>query len=698
MTALAARQAVARSGPTKIWVLAGLSAAFVGVFVANFPSKGILAIAFLAVAIAMFVRPDVTTMVVIFLITINAPSVLVNKYGVPQTAAAIVPVLLFIPLAAVLLRRQQVVVTGVLGLLLLFFLLDLIGTSISPDTSISLKRVQTFVLEGLISYFLVTNVVRTRAEINRATWVVLSGLGFLGGLTLIQSLSHHYYGTFFGFAHTSDDFFYGQVPTPRFQGPIGDPNYFAQILVIAVPLGLALAATSTTFRKRAAALMLTGFCMAGMILTYSRGAVVALAFVVIGMVAFRVVRARYLLLAVLVVTITILSIPSYRARVASLGAVQGASAQQGSSAASSDQSVRERATELRAAILAFSDHPVLGVGPSAFPLVYQHYALLTGGEVHNKIKYGPQKGTVPERQAHDLFLSVATDGGAVALALFLGIVFVAWRGLVRARRVARAAGDVAGAALASGYIVATIGYLTAGLFLSLAYERYWWLLIALATVAGRAIAGVGQPAPAAAAVPAQPAAPEPEKPARAPRPAAIPPVFPARAELVQQLLGLKGMTVEDLARKLEVSPEDAEAVVAGRVDIAGREAVDHALALGDETRQRPFYALAIVEGPKVELLAAGGTQPLFADAGNADHVAARVKRVAGDVVVLPVTAAYAWGHFVAAQHAAGVEVEPKNLFLADQAEIDVEKDEILHELGEAIAATLRLREESRALV
>ena len=684
MTALVARHAVARSGPAKVWVLAGLGATFAGLFIANFPNKGIIALAVLGVAIAMFVRPDTTTLVVLFLITINAPSVLVTKYGVPQAAGAVVPILLLIPLAMRLLRRQPLVATGVCGLLLLYLLVELIGTVISPDTSISLKHVETFVLEGLLSYFLVTNVIRTKAEVRRATWVVLWGLGVLGGLSLIQSLSHHYFSTFFGFAHTSDDFFYGQVTSPRFQGPIGDPNYFAEILVIGVPLGLSLAASSRAW-KRAAALVLTGLCLAGIVLTYSRGAVVALAFVLIGMVALRVVRARFLLLAIVGLSIAIASIPSYRARVSSLGAVQGASAQQGSSSASSDQSVRERSTELRAALLAFSDHPVLGVGPSAFPLVYQHYALQTGGEVHSRIKYGPLKGTIPERQAHDLFLSVATDGGIVGLTVFVAMIIAAWRSLLRGRRLARKHMDMAGAALVSGYVVAMVGFLTAGLFLSLAYERYYWLLLALATAAGRSVVGEQAAAAAAAAAAVEPAPPKP------PRPPLPPPVVAARGELVRLLLRIKRMSVEELARALEISVADAEGLAEGRTDIARRAEIDRVLALGANGYAHPFYAVALTDGAGVELGTAGGTPPLFADPANADRVGARVKRVAEVVVVVPVVPDFAWQRFVDAQAAEGREAETRSLFLADQAEIEVERDEILHELGEAMAAEIRLR-------
>jgi O-antigen ligase len=520
MTTLAVRSAFTRSGPPKIWVAAGLGAVVAGAFAAMHPSLGLLFLIALSLGVAMLVRPDVTTYVVVFLVIINAPSVLVNTYGMPATVGAIVPMMLAIPFAAVVLRREPIVLTRVLFLLILYFVVQLIGTSLSIDTSVSLHRVQTFIFEGIVIFFLVTNVVRTPAQLRNVTWVVAGSTALLGALTLFQDVTHRYYSTFGGFARTSDDFFYGQVTSPRFQGPIGDPNYFGQILMIGVPLGFMLAATERAGLKRKLAVACTGLTVAGIVLTYSRGAVVALAFVLIGLVLLRHVKAHHLLVFVIALTVVVLSIPSYRARVTSIGSVKGASAEAGSTQASSDQSVRARSTEMRAALLAVSDHPIFGLGPSAFPLNYQHYALQVGGEIHEKIKFGAKKGQTPERQAHDIFLSVAADLGLVGLSLFLAMIAMTFRGLSRARRFAMRVGDAAGAGLTSGYLLALVGFLTTGLFLSLAYERYYWLLLALAVAAGRIpLLARGQPATAAAATAEAPVL----APAPRPRPAAVPP-------------------------------------------------------------------------------------------------------------------------------------------------------------------------------
>src|SRR3954471_8551227 len=139
---------------------------------------------------------------------------------------------------------------------------------------------------------------------------------------------------------------------------------------------------------------------------------------------------------------------------------------------------------MHAASLVVLDHPLLGVGPGQFPVHYQEYAGRVGGVVHRTVKLGPDKGATPERQAHNLFLGTAADLGFVGLAVFLSILVVSMRALWHVR-VRRRWDDAGLAGLATGYLLAIAAYLCAGMFLSFAYERYLWMLLALAAVVVR---------------------------------------------------------------------------------------------------------------------------------------------------------------------------------------------------------------------
>ena len=130
-----------------------------------------------------------------------------------------------------------------------------------------------------------------------------------------------------------------------------------------------------------------------------------------------------------------------------------------------------------------ADHPVLGVGPAVFPDYYQQYAARIGLETHDSVKHGKRQGELAQRQSHNMFLSIAADVGLLGLLAFVSVIGSTLWTLARARRRWLAARpDLS--ALATGCMLALIAYLITGLFLTLAYERYFWLLIALSGAAG----------------------------------------------------------------------------------------------------------------------------------------------------------------------------------------------------------------------
>jgi O-antigen ligase len=82
-----------------------------------------------------------------------------------------------------------------------------------------------------------------------------------------------------------------------------------------------------------------------------------------------------------------------------------------------------------------------------------------------------------------VILGLAAEHGILGLLAFAMIVLVTLRDLRRAqRRWQERRADLAH--LATGLMLSVILYLTMGLFLHLAYVRYFWLLMALAAAAG----------------------------------------------------------------------------------------------------------------------------------------------------------------------------------------------------------------------
>jgi O-antigen ligase len=146
-----------------------------------------------------------------------------------------------------------------------------------------------------------------------------------------------------------------------------------------------------------------------------------------------------------------------------------------------------------AGLMVFIDYPVLGVGPAGFPYYYQEYAQRLGLPVHETAETGEREGLEAQRQAHNAYIGIAADIGLPGLVLFCSIFWVSLRDLMRARRRSLRS-DPALANMATGFMLAIVSYAATAMFLTLAFERYLWLLLGLAGAASAmALHGTGSP-------------------------------------------------------------------------------------------------------------------------------------------------------------------------------------------------------------
>jgi O-antigen ligase len=193
------------------------------------------------------------------------------------------------------------------------------------------------------------------------------------------------------------------------------------------------------------------------------------------------------LLAMLAVVATLIALiaPDYFTRLQSLGAADSALSQQSSGA---DAAIQGRATENIAALGVFRDHPLLGVGPGQF---FNRYSAEYGNALD--LRFLEQN-----RRAHNLYLEIAADTGLLGLGAFLIVVVLTVVPLRRLTVQCRARSPGL-ASMGDALLAALIAYLASGIFLQLAYQRYFWFLMAIANAA---IWMLGREAAVAAAKPA----------------------------------------------------------------------------------------------------------------------------------------------------------------------------------------------------
>lgn len=441
--------------------------------------------AFLATAIiltalltlAILAWPELGTLVVVFVLFTNAAVIAVKFHNVPSLIGAALPALLVFPLATNLVfRREKLVVSTILLPIFLFLAVQVVSALFSDYKGTSIDNVQTFVLEGLGLFFLLTNVVRTPETLRRVTWALLIAGALIGGLSVYQQITKTFDNTYWGFAQPSEavfnagakDAITGAVNQWRLAGQIGEKNRYAQVMLMLVPLGMFRVWGERKLTLRALAGLCTALSAAGAALAFSRGAAVGFVLMLVIMVFMRYIKIYQVLLIALGLYLLLLALPQYRDRLVSLQGFSALFSDGTEAVGSSDGATLSRLTEMGAAGLVFLDHPVIGVGPGTFPNYYQQYSELIGLRTLNA-----------DRQAHDLYLSIAAETGIAGLACFLMVLYVTLMGLARARKRWLTA-DPEIANMATAYMLSIVTYLTTGVFLHFAFIRYFWMFIALA--------------------------------------------------------------------------------------------------------------------------------------------------------------------------------------------------------------------------
>ncbi len=484
-------------GPGLLIGLIALTGA-VGVIVAVKPSLAVGVIMLGVFCSLGLLAPALVTPAAIGLLVANVPGVLTAS-GAPATIGAAAVLLLAVPVLAHLRQGEPLVANAVLVIMLGLLAMEIVSTLTSRYEDAGLERMQSYVFEGVVLYFLAVNAIRTPEALRRVLWVVVVSVGLLAAVTIVQAAGGNFWQSYGGFALPDPSFAIGQTQEFRASGPLGDPNYYGQILVVGLALAMVFARRETGGVQRVVALGAAAFMGYAILLTYSRGTMLAAIVVLLAMAFMRYFRAWQVLTLIFVVVAVFAAVPSYAERFLSVSSVASATQETGSDP-EADQSTQSRATEMRAAANVFLDHPILGVGPGAFPLYYQDYAqAIEGGQVHERERGAERRGEQPEREAHNMYLSQLAELGLVGAMLFFFAIGVTWVTLVRARRRLFNAGRTSEGHMATALLLALAGYLICSLLLTLAFERYFWLLLAFAAAASLLARPSPEPLPPARA-------------------------------------------------------------------------------------------------------------------------------------------------------------------------------------------------------
>jgi putative inorganic carbon (HCO3(-)) transporter len=322
--------------------------------------------------------------------------------------------------------------------------------------------------DGIAIVLIMTLHLRTRTDFRRTVWAIIAAGGILGTLTVLQQLFGLYEQNFAGFSQVGLRNIFNSSSGYRSEGPVS-ANYFAMIMVVIVPLATErlLHDPRRVARALAAGALLTA--LASIVLTYSRGGIVALAICSLPMLTW--VPRRNLLRVLVTAGMALAAVGTFLVpadfmqRLAALSQV----ADVAGGTTPQDSALQGRLSEVTSAAMMFGDHYVVGVGYGNFEIHYPRYAQSLALD-----------GRREERQSHSLYLEVAAETGMVGLLAF-GVLLAAALASVQQARTAFDRNDLTqDAQMATAFGIALLGYLVASIFLHLTYPRYFWLILGIA--------------------------------------------------------------------------------------------------------------------------------------------------------------------------------------------------------------------------
>ena len=393
-------------------------------------------------------------------------------------AAAAMIGLLLVPLGKRLIDREPVIVAPVLPLLVVYLGVLLLSAAAALIRGIpaEFEEIELFVTEGIIIFVLVTNVVRTLRTLRQVVWALLIAGALMGALSVHQAVTESYDSNYAGFAQVygralEEDEVDEEDTQPRASGPVGEKNRYAQVMLVLVPLALLMMWNERRRWLKFATGGIALLILTAVVLTFSRGAGVGLAILLVAMLALRQIRPLQVGAVVLGLVLAIVLVaPTYGERVGSLSGVEGLISEDAE--ADPDGAILGRTTSNLAAVNVFLDYPILGVGPGMYsPFYSRDYANELG-----------LRHFTTNRRAHNLYVETAAETGVVGLGAFLAIIGTTLFQLWRARRRWLDRRPEL-ASWATGFGLAIMAYMTTAVFLHLSYQRYFWLLIALANAA-----------------------------------------------------------------------------------------------------------------------------------------------------------------------------------------------------------------------
>ena len=438
-----------------------------------FALAGLLGLIF---GLSALLKPELGLFCLIFITYTNLSHVAQVSFGLPALMKPLVALIaVSVLVSRFIMRREKVTVNRTAVMLVIYNVVIILSYFVAQDKWLAREIIIDY-LKDVVIFLLIINIADNEKTWVQALWVfVLSG-AFLAALSSYQALTGNFGNTFFELAIADSHEITAGIDRPRVSGPLGDPNFYAQILVMALPIAIYRVLDEKRPRVKLLFGGATAVFLIAIMFTYSRGAFLDLMILAVLIALDRKVKPYYIVAGALIFFLLILPIlpAEYQDRVGTLNFLSTLTESRSSQTVRSieEASFQGRTSELLAAIEMFKDNPILGVGIGNYSVRYLEYAPRIGIDMRGQ-----------EREAHSLFFEIAANTGVLGEITFVLLLASAFVSQAKSIETFDKIGRKDLSSWVKGTRLGVLGFLITGIFLHGAFARYMWLLIGLATAA-----------------------------------------------------------------------------------------------------------------------------------------------------------------------------------------------------------------------
>lgn len=385
----------------------GLLVALMGAYIIGMTDYGIFVVGgmvSLVLGVVMVVRPDIGMFILLASLYTNSSDVLEVAFGIPDTNKLLVAVTFVSVIGTrAIIQRKPLRFGATEIVIILYAAFAVVSLFAVGEVGDALDNIIDFAKDIAIMLILV-QLAGDEQTWKRMHWVLIVCAGILASMTAFQTLTGNYEFEFWGYAKAPVHEVVEGFDSARPTGPLDDPNYYSQLLIMIMPLALYRALTEERPRNKLIAGYFWIVIVMTIVFSYSRGAFLAL---VVLHVIVAIERKMNLFkvglgAAALLIAVTPVLPKGYLDRLATLGGVFTSTEMQ------TESSFEGRTSEALAAWMMFMDHPLTGVGYGLYEENYLEYSIRLGID-----------GRLEARAAHSLYLEVMAETGVLGMVTFV---------------------------------------------------------------------------------------------------------------------------------------------------------------------------------------------------------------------------------------------------------------------------------------